>query len=201
MVDSRIPLLPSHHCLDHRTEFNNDDDDDNDNVIHIGKESPTDSDFYINGFHKEDEVCIRVLKDSSPPSLEEDEDWTIEEAHGGCGGGGGGHSGNILRMQELIDSLAPNVPSLGKPSSIDPFVNKTPSISGVYEWVKTILLLPLLVVRVMVVVVVMMVGFVATKSALAGWQTANQSSFLPRWRRGLMGVTRLCGRSLLFCCG
>ena len=194
MVDSRIPLLPSHHYFDHRTEYDN-------NVIHIGKKSHTDSDSYTNGFHKEDEVCIRISKDSSPPSLEEDEDWTIEEAHGGAGGGGEEDSGDILRMQKLVNSLVSNVPSLGKPSPIDPFVNKTPSISGVYEWVKTILLLPLLVVRVVAVVVVMMVGFVATKSALAGWETENQSNFLPRWRRGLMGVTRLCGRSLLFCCG
>ena len=40
----------------------------------------------------------------------------------------------------------------GKPSPIDPFVNKSPSISGVCEWIKTILLVSLLVVRVVVVV-------------------------------------------------
>jgi hypothetical protein len=102
------------------------------------------------------------------------------------------------QMQQAI-SMFENLPSLERPSSVDPFKNKTPVISGLYEWLKTLLCLPVLVLRLILMTLVMLVGLVGTKAALAGWR--KQQAALPRWRRSLMGVTRLCARGVLFCFG
>jgi hypothetical protein len=102
------------------------------------------------------------------------------------------------QMQQAI-SMFENLPSLERSSSIDPFKNKTPVISGLYEWLKTLLCLPVLVLRLILMTLVMLVGLVGTKAALAGWR--KQQAALPRWRRSLMGVTRLCARGVLFCFG
>jgi hypothetical protein len=102
------------------------------------------------------------------------------------------------QMQQAI-SMFENLPSLERPSSVDPFKNKTPVISGLYEWLKTLLCLPVLVLRLILMTLVMLVGLVGTKAALVGWR--KQQAALPRWRRSLMGVTRLCARGVLFCFG
>lgn len=106
--------------------------------------------------------------------------------------------GDLAQMQKSM-ALFANVPSFGNPTSIDPFVNKTPRVSGAYENAKTVLLLPLLILRLLVVGAILVVGFFATKIALAGWEKGQV--VLPRWRRQLMGVTRLCGRGILYCFG
>lgn len=106
--------------------------------------------------------------------------------------------GDRGRMQKAME-LFSIVPSFGKQTSIDPFLNMTPRVSGLYENAKTILLLPLLILRLAVVALILVVGFFATKFALAGWKKSQV--VLPKWRRKLMGVTRLCGRGILYCFG
>lgn len=117
---------------------------------------------------------------------------------------GGPVDGDVARMQRALALVEADVPSLGKASAIDPFVNETPRVHGAYESVKTALLLPVLVLRLLLVGLILAVGYLATKVALAGWESESESAghvVLPRWRRKLMGVTRLCGRGLLYCFG
>lgn len=114
--------------------------------------------------------------------------------------------GEIERMQKALAGFQEVVvPALGKPSGLDPFVNQTPRVAGAYAHVKLLLLLPLLLVRLLLVGVILVVGYVATKVALAGWEGSSHAwsghVVLPKWRRKLMGVTRLCGRGLLWCFG
>lgn len=88
-----------------------------------------------------------------------------------------------------------NVPA----SSIDPFRNHTPNISGVYEWIKTVICVPLALVRVLVFGVVLSIGFLACKLALIGWK--DRQSPMPKWRGALMWVGRIAARWVLFCFG
>jgi hypothetical protein len=106
--------------------------------------------------------------------------------------------GDLARMQKAME-LFSNVPSFGKQTTIDPFLNMTPSATGVYENAKSVLLLPLLILRLALVGLILVVGFFATKIALAGWEKGQV--VLPKWRRQLMGMTRLCGRGILCCFG
>ncbi|XP_024381422.1 lysophospholipid acyltransferase LPEAT2 isoform X1 [Physcomitrium patens] len=105
--------------------------------------------------------------------------------------------GDFMRMQKALD-LLPNVPTLGKQPSMDPFVNTTPNITGVYETVKTVLLAPVAVVRMLLIGLLLLVGFLNTKVALIGWE---KGGVLQPWRRKLMGFTRLCARGILYCFG
>lgn len=119
--------------------------------------------------------------------------------------------GELLRMQQslsLFENLLPTS-SLGKPSRLDPFVNQTARVHGAYELAKTVLLLPVLVIRLLLVGVLLAVGYLATRLALAGWERSRRVRaaaslghvVLPQWRRRLMGVTRVCARGLLYCFG
>lgn len=137
-----------------------------------------------------DEVCVAIPLSSSLVK-----EFSLDEG-----------DGEIERMQKAVAGFQEVViPALGKPSGIDPFVNQTPRVAGAYAHVKLLLLLPLLLVRLLLVGVILVVGYVATKAALAGWEgnshTWSGHVVLPKWRRKLMGVTRLCGRGLLWCFG
>ncbi|XP_057843646.1 lysophospholipid acyltransferase LPEAT2 [Cryptomeria japonica] len=88
---------------------------------------------------------------------------------------------------------------VGTVCSIDPFRNHTPDIYGIYEWVKIVVLLPLVVVRLLAFVIVLSIGFVITKSALAGWNDKHRP--MPKWRCRLMWATRFTARCILFCWG
>ncbi|CAM6085757.1 unnamed protein product [Calypogeia fissa] len=90
-------------------------------------------------------------------------------------------------------------PKLGKQGPIDPFKNKTREIVGLYNWIKTVLLLPVLVLRILLVLVVLFVGLILTSISLAGYRQALRP--FPQWRRHMMFSTRLCARALLFCFG
>lgn len=90
-------------------------------------------------------------------------------------------------------------PSLGSPSSIDPFRNHTPDIVGLYEWIKIVICLPLAVVRLVLFGLVLAVGFLATKLAIQGWNDRHNP--MPKWRCRIMLITRLCSRCILFCFG
>lgn len=147
-----------------------------------------DSNGYGNGFHNHDEVCV-TIRDLS---------WKDGDAREDEADGDGDGDGDPARMQQAVD-LFSNVPAFGRLPSIDPFLNRTPTISGLYANLKSLVLLPVLIARLLVVGVILVVGFIATKLALAGW--AKDREVLPRWRRRLMIVTRLCGRGVLFCFG
>jgi 1-acyl-sn-glycerol-3-phosphate acyltransferase len=110
---------------------------------------------------------------------------------------------NSSQMQQaiaLFDNRITPASSLGWPwSAIDPFKNKTPSIDGLYEWVKTVLLLPLLLLRVLGFLLLVSLTIVYSKATMAGWKQSTKP--LPQWRRSLMLIPRMCGRALLFCFG
>ncbi|KAI7742046.1 hypothetical protein M8C21_030052, partial [Ambrosia artemisiifolia] len=86
-------------------------------------------------------------------------------------------------------------------TTVDPFRNQTPKISGVYEWVKIVVCVPIALVRLVLFVLCVLIGYVATKCALCGWKDKDNPNPMPRWRCRVMYVTRLCGRAILFSFG
>ncbi|GMY09431.1 lysophospholipid acyltransferase LPEAT2 isoform X2, partial [Fagus crenata] len=88
---------------------------------------------------------------------------------------------------------------VGGPPTVDPFLNKTARIQGLYEWVKVLLCLPIAVVRLLFFGFCLVVGFVATKVALQGWK--DRQSPMPSWRSKIMWITRLSARCILFSFG
>lgn len=89
--------------------------------------------------------------------------------------------------------------SVPETTTVDPFRNFTPSIDGVYEWVKIVVCIPIALARLVLFGLCLLVGYIATKSALQGWK--DKENPMPKWRCRLMGVTRLCGRCILFSFG
>lgn len=104
------------------------------------------------------------------------------------------HSSNLyalLGAQDLFE-----VPET---SSIDPFRNHTGKIESLYEWVKIVVCLPIVVLRLVLFGVCLVVGYVATKCALFGWKDKHNP--MPRWRCRIMWITRISARCILFCFG
>ncbi|KAJ1413703.1 lysophospholipid acyltransferase LPEAT2 [Sesbania bispinosa] len=66
--------------------------------------------------------------------------------------------------------------------TVDPFRNDKARIEGVYEWVKTVVCVPLALVRLVLFGLCLAVGYVATKLALEGWK--DKDNPMPRWRMG-----------------
>ncbi|KAI4339050.1 hypothetical protein MLD38_024034 [Melastoma candidum] len=97
--------------------------------------------------------------------------------------------------------LRPSRPlSVPDPSPVDPFRNHSASLlSSPYESLRTLLSLPIALLRLLLFVSSLLLGFAATKLALGGWK--DRDSPLPSWRRGIMWVTRLCARLILFSFG
>ncbi|KAL4368184.1 hypothetical protein GQ457_05G000370 [Hibiscus cannabinus] len=85
------------------------------------------------------------------------------------------------------------------PTTVDPFRNGTPFISGFYEVIKTILCLPIALVRLVFFGACLAVGYVATRIALEGWK--DKQNPMPKWRSRIMWVTRFCARFILFSFG
>ncbi|KAF4396760.1 hypothetical protein F8388_004728 [Cannabis sativa] len=54
--------------------------------------------------------------------------------------------------------------------TVNPFRNYTKEIDGVYEWLKILILFPVMIVRLILFGVCLAVGYLATKLALAGWK-------------------------------
>ncbi|KAG6546184.1 hypothetical protein Mapa_012219 [Marchantia paleacea] len=138
----------------------------------------------------------------------ENENW--QEYTTGAGRGNERRNGLVLaedaEAQEALESrfnhaitILGEPPVLEKQAAIDPFKNKTPHIRGLYEWIKTIVMLPVLVLRILLTALVLFVGLIATKTALAGYTQTEDP--MPKWRRRMFCVTRLCGRAVLFCFG
>ncbi|KAL3616602.1 Lysophospholipid acyltransferase lpeat2 [Castilleja foliolosa] len=84
-------------------------------------------------------------------------------------------------------------------STIDPFRNHTPSVEGLYEWLKIVICLPIAAVRLLIFGLSLSVGYLATIAALHGWK--DRQNPMPKWRCGLMWVTRICARVILFSFG
>ncbi|KAK7274634.1 hypothetical protein RIF29_15730 [Crotalaria pallida] len=91
---------------------------------------------------------------------------------------------------------APSVPA---PVTVDPFRNDTPRMEGLYEFVRTVVCLPLAVARLVLFGLCLAVGYVATKIALQGWK--DKENPMPKWRCRVMWVTRCCARVILFSFG
>ncbi|XVE77023.1 hypothetical protein DITRI_Ditri13aG0028600 [Diplodiscus trichospermus] len=85
------------------------------------------------------------------------------------------------------------------PTTVDPFRNGTPFISGVYEVMKIVLCLPIALARLVLFGLCMAVGYIATRIALEGWK--DKQNPMPKWRSRIMWVTRGCARVILFSFG
>lgn len=84
-------------------------------------------------------------------------------------------------------------------STIDPFRNHTLKIEGLYEWLKILICLPIAAVRLVLFGLCLLIGYLMTRLALAGWK--DRQNPMPKWRCRLMWVTRLSGRAILFTFG
>lgn len=115
-----------------------------------------------------------------------------DEEEGNDDGTGNEHLHHVISMFGEVPPLGPQLP-------IDPFRNHTPRIEGLYEWAKTLICLPILLLRVVVTAFVVIIGLLGTKLALAGWTQKEEA--MPRWRYRLMSVARGCARCILFCFG
>jgi len=84
-------------------------------------------------------------------------------------------------------------------TTVDPFRNHTPTIEGVYEWIKVLVCVPLALIRLLLFGLCLSIGYLATKFALHGWKDKHNP--MPKWRCGVMWITRLCTRGILFAFG
>ncbi|KAK6920213.1 EF-hand domain [Dillenia turbinata] len=108
------------------------------------------------------------------------------------------HHGNGTQTQTPFDFLQiDDLPT--NSSTVDPFRNQTPNIDNLYECLKIVICLPLVIVRVVLLGICLLVGFVATKIALQGWKDKQNS--LPKWRCRVMWIPRICSRCILFSFG
>ncbi|KAM6584921.1 hypothetical protein CsatB_011923 [Cannabis sativa] len=64
--------------------------------------------------------------------------------------------------------------------TVNPFRNYTKEIDGVYEWLKILILFPVMIVRLVLFGACLAVGYLATKLALAGWK--DRQNPMPKWR-------------------
>ncbi|PON41216.1 Parvalbumin [Parasponia andersonii] len=83
--------------------------------------------------------------------------------------------------------------------TVNPFRNHTPVIDGVYEWVKILILLPIVIARLVLFGASLAVGYLATRLALEGWK--DKQNPMPKWRCRIMWVTRFSARCILFSFG
>ena len=99
--------------------------------------------------------------------------------------------------------------ALGQPpeiilnESFNPFLNDSQFANGsipVYEMLKMVVLLPLLLVRLIIFIISLLFGYFVTKLALFRAKNVLTRPF-PQWRRTLMIPVRLCARVNLFACG
>ncbi|KAM7275285.1 hypothetical protein ACFE04_017151 [Oxalis oulophora] len=103
---------------------------------------------------------------------------------------------NARNPYRFLGSSGLAVPGL---TTVDPFVNNTPNVEGVYECVKIMICLPIATVRLVLFVVSLTVGYLATKVALQGWKDKHNP--MPKWRSRFMWITRICARGILFAFG
>lgn len=95
--------------------------------------------------------------------------------------------------------LSESEPPVLGPTTVDPFRNDTPGVSGLYEAIKIVICLPIALVRLILFGASLAVGYLATKLALAGWKDKHNP--MPQWRCRIMWITRICTRCILFSFG
>ncbi|XP_021280031.1 lysophospholipid acyltransferase LPEAT2 [Herrania umbratica] len=110
-------------------------------------------------------------------------------------GNGNGHVSSP-NPYEFLGSDGFSVPA---PTTIDPFRNGTPFVSGVYELIKILLCLPIALARLVLFGACLAIGYIATRIALEGWK--DKQNPMPKWRSRIMWVTRVCARFILFSFG
>ncbi|KAG9451664.1 hypothetical protein H6P81_004568 [Aristolochia fimbriata] len=107
--------------------------------------------------------------------------------------------GPVVESQNPFAFLGAGPLSLQPPSPVDPFRNNTPRIEGLYEWLKIVVCIPIALLRLLMFGLSLLVGYLATKAALAGWK--DKQNPMPKWRRRIMWITRICARCILFSFG
>ncbi|XP_047334084.1 lysophospholipid acyltransferase LPEAT2-like [Impatiens glandulifera] len=108
-------------------------------------------------------------------------------------------NGSRFHSENPYESIGAGDFALPPTSTIDPFRNHTPSIDGIYEWLKIIIILPFVLIRLLLFGLCLLIGFAATKIALQGWK--DKLNPMPKWRCRIMWVTRICTRCILFSFG
>ncbi|KAJ7532570.1 hypothetical protein O6H91_13G010000 [Diphasiastrum complanatum] len=108
--------------------------------------------------------------------------------------------GSVMDVNDGLGFVLGQPPLLQTDMPFNPFRSDRQSLHGVYEVVKTILMLPVFVVRILMMVLCLLLGYVFTKLALLGAKDVLKKPF-PKWRRQLFWPVRLLARSLLFSCG
>lgn len=128
-----------------------------------------------------------------------DDRATPQPAHQSSDGDGRRYAGPELVGDNPYEFLGAHRFEVPESSTIDPFLNHTARIEGVYEWVKIAVCLPVALLRLALFGFCLMVGYVATRIALGGWRDKHNP--MPKWRSRLMWVTRICARCILFSFG
>ncbi|KAJ7524422.1 hypothetical protein O6H91_17G004200 [Diphasiastrum complanatum] len=98
------------------------------------------------------------------------------------------------------DSPLGQLPALEPDMPFNPFLAKDQHIHGLYELLKTILLLPICVARLMVILLCILFAYLFSKVALVGAKDWVQNP-LPKWRRKMLWPIRWVARLILFSCG
>ncbi|KAB2002833.1 hypothetical protein ES319_D11G091600v1 [Gossypium barbadense] len=142
-------------------------------------------------------LTVHDDQDSEPSNLQSSLPTTIlhqNHNHGRTHNENGHHSSP--NPYEFLRSGGFSIPAS---TTVDPFRNETPFISGIYEVIKIVLCLPIALARLVLFGASLVVGYMATKVALAGWR--DKQNPMPKWRCRLMWVTRVCARFILFSFG
>lgn len=104
-----------------------------------------------------------------------------------------------LQIHNPFEFLGAGSFTVPAPTTIDPFRNHTLRIEGIYEWLKIVICLPIALLRLLLFLLFMSVGFLATKVALYGWRDKHNP--MPKWRCRIMWITRISARFILFTFG
>ncbi|KAA3475326.1 lysophospholipid acyltransferase LPEAT2 isoform X1 [Gossypium australe] len=142
-------------------------------------------------------LTVHYNQDSEPSNLQYSLPTPIlhqNHNHGRTHNENGHHSSP--NPYEFLRSGGFSVPAS---TTVDPFRNETPFISGIYEVIKIVLCLPIALARLVLFGASLVVGYMATKVALVGWR--DKQNPMPKWRCRLMWVTRVCARFILFSFG
>lgn len=104
-----------------------------------------------------------------------------------------------LQIHNPFEFLGAGSFTVPAPTTIDPFRNHTLRIEGIYEWLKIVICLPIALLRLLLFLLFMSFGFLATKVALYGWRDKHNP--MPKWRCRIMWITRISARFILFTFG
>lgn len=132
-------------------------------------------------------------------SFDNDDDGHIEEDTREISTSGQSFERSLDDDLHGLYSFLGDQPTLGPMPIIDPFRNQSEEIGSIYEWIKLLLCLPLAIIRLLLISLVTVGGFLIAKLLLLGWN--EKIVPMPKWRRNILYITRLLGRLVLFFCG